>query len=158
MLRGRLFSYGDTHRYRLGTNHMELPVNRPRAADASNYSRDGAMRMDGNQGPEKNYEPNSFGGPQQTGKPLWAPIEVAGLTGNHTPVHHRDDNDFVQAGALYRRMSEEEKQRLIGNITASLSQVSREDIIERSVGHFRKADLEFGDRLQKALEKRRISR
>jgi hypothetical protein len=49
------------------------------------------MRTDGNQGREKNYEPNSFGGPQQTGKPLWAPIEVAGLTGNHAPVHHRDD-------------------------------------------------------------------
>ena len=43
-----------------------------------NYSRDGAMRMDNNHGREKNYEPNSFGGPKQTGQPLWAPIEVAG--------------------------------------------------------------------------------
>jgi catalase len=157
MLQGRLFSYGDTHRYRLGTNHMQLPVNRPRA-DASNYSRDGAMRTDGNHGREKNYEPNSFGGPQQTGKPLWAPIEVAGLTGNHAPVHRKDDNDFVQAGALYRLMSEEEKQRLIGNIATSLSQVSREDIIERSVGHFRKADPQYGDRLAEAVAHRRRSR
>ncbi len=88
-------------------------------------------------GRAKNYEPNSFGGPRQTGAPLWAPIEVAGLTGNHAPEHHRDDNDFVQAGDLYRLMSEAEKRSLIGNIAASLSKVSREDIIERSVAHFR---------------------
>jgi catalase len=78
MLQGRLFSYGDTHRYRLGTNHMQLPVNQPHATEARNYSRDGAMRSDGNYGREKNYAPNSFEGPQQTGEPLWAPIEVAG--------------------------------------------------------------------------------
>jgi catalase len=144
MLQGRLFSYGDTHRYRLGANHMQLPVNRPHAAEARNYSRDGAMRSDGNHGRGKNYEPNSFGGPQQTREPLWAPIEVAGLTGNHAREHHRDDNDFVQAGDLYRLMSEAAKHRLIANIAASLSQVSREDIVERSVAHFRVADPEFG--------------
>jgi catalase len=155
MLQGRLFSYGDTHRYRLGANHMQLPVNRPHAAEAHNYSRDGAMRSDGNYGREKNYEPNGFGGPQQTGEPLWSPIEVVGLTGNYAPQHHRDDNDFVQAGALYRLMSEAEKQRLIGNIAASLSKVSRADVIERSIAHFRSADPAFGDRLAAEVAKRR---
>jgi len=158
MLQGRLFSCGDTHRYRLGTNHMRLPVNRPHAAEARNYSRDGAMRSDGNHGREKNYAPNSFDGTQQTGEPLWAPIEVAGFTGNHPPEYHRDDNDFVQAGDLYRLMSEAEKQTLIENIAGSLSQVSREDIIERSVAHFRRADPEFGGRLAEAVAKRRMSR
>jgi catalase len=158
MLQGRLFSYGDTHRYRLGANHIHLPVNRPHAADASNYSRDGAMRSDGNPGREKNYEPNSFGGLQQTGEPLWAPIEVAGFTGHYAPDHRRDDNDFVQAGDLYRLMSEAEKRRLIRNISASLSRVSREDIIERSVTHFQRADPEFGGRLAKALAKREMWR
>ena len=155
MLQGRLFSYGDTHRYRLGANHMQLPVNRPHAAEARNYSRDGAMRSDDNHGREKNYEPNSFGGPQQIGEPLWAPIEVAGSTGNHAPEHHLDDNDFVQAGDLYRLMTEEEKQRLIENIGASLSRVTREDIVERSVAHFRTADRELGDRLARAIAKLR---
>jgi catalase len=158
MLEGRLFSYGDTHRYRLGANHTHLPVNRPHAAEARNYGRDGAMRSDGNHGREKNYEPNSFGGPVQSGQPLWSPIEVRGLTGSHTPEHHRDDDDFVQAGDLYRLMSEAEKQRLIANIAASLAQVSRQDIVERSVTHFRTADPEFGVRLAEALVKRRISR
>jgi catalase len=155
MLQGRLFSYGDTHRYRLGANHMQLPVNRPHAAHAYNYSRDGAMRSDGNYGRQKNYEPNSFGGPKQTGEPLWAPIGVTGLTGNLAPELHRDDNDFVQAGDLYRLMSEEEKQRLIKNIAGSLSKVSREDIIDSSVGNFRKADQEYGERVAKAVSERR---
>ncbi len=158
MLQGRLFSYGDTHRYRLGANHMQLPVNQPHAAEARNYCRDGAMRSDGNHGRAKNYEPNSFGGPQQTGAPLWAPIEVAGLSGNHAPVNHRDDSDFVQAGDLYRLMSDVEKGRLIANLAASLSQVSRDDIIERSVEHFRKADPEYGRRIADEVTKRRTSR
>jgi len=158
MLQGRLFAYGDTHRYRLGANHMHLPINRPHVAEVSDYSRDGSMRVDGNHGREKNYELNSYGGPQQTGQPLWAPIEVAGLTGNHAPVHHRDDNDFVQAGDLYRLMSDEKKQRLIANIAASLSKVSREDIIERSVGYFRKADPEYGDQVASAVAKHRMLR
>src|SRR6202521_1222310 len=71
MLQGRLFSYGDTHRYSLGADHMHLPSNQPHVPRANNYSRDGAMRVDGNHGREKNYEPNSFGGPQQTCRPLW---------------------------------------------------------------------------------------
>jgi catalase len=62
-LQGRLFAYGDAHRYRLGINHTQIPVNRPRATTVQNYGRDGAMRFDGNQGRAKNYEPNSFGGP-----------------------------------------------------------------------------------------------
>jgi catalase len=94
----------------------------------------------------------------QTGQPLWAPIELAGLTGNHAPEHRRDDEDFVQAGNLYRLMSEGEKERLIGNIATSLSQVSREDIIERSVAHFRRADPEFGEQVAAAVTRRRMSR
>ena len=158
MLQGRLFSYGDTHRYRLGANHMRLPVNQPHAAHANNYERDGSMRTDGNHGREKNYEPNSFGGPQQTGEPQSAPIEVAGLTGDHVPVHHRDDNDFVQAGDLYRLMSETEKQRLIANIAGSLAKVSKRDIIERSIANFRKTDTNYGDQVAKAVEQRRTQR
>jgi catalase len=79
------------------------------------------------------------------------------MSGNHAPVHHRDDNDFVQAGNLYRLMSEPEKQRLVGNIAASLSQVSRKDIIDRSIANFRNADREYGDRVAEAVANRRTS-
>lgn len=60
MLQGRLFSYGDTQRYRLGVNHHQIPVNAPRCP-FHNYHRDGAMRVDGNSGNGVTYEPNSFG-------------------------------------------------------------------------------------------------
>jgi catalase len=116
------------------------------------------MRSDGNHGREKNYEPNSFGGPQQTGEPLWAPTEVRGFSGNHAPEHHREDSDFVQAGDLYRLMAAAEKERLINNIAASLSQVSRQDIVDRSTAHFRRADTDFGQRVAQAVAKRRALR
>src|ERR1700721_1878489 len=64
MLQARLISYPDAHRYRLGTNYDALPVNRPQCP-VHTYTRDGAMRFDGNFGPDVNYEPNSFGGPTQ---------------------------------------------------------------------------------------------
>jgi catalase len=158
MLQGRLFSYGDAHRYRLGVNHTQLPVNRPHAAQVHNYSRDGFMRFDANSGREKNHEPNSFNGPIQTGHALWAPMEIQGMTGNYAPEHHPDDNDFVQAGNLYRLMNEAAKQRLVANIAGHLSQVSKDDIVERSLSHLRKADGDYGDRVLKAVMERRAKR
>ena len=151
MLQGRLFAYGDAHRYRLGINHTSLPVNRPHAAEAHDYSRDGFMRFDGNSGRAKNYEPNSFGGPVQSNEPLHAPLEVHGVTGTYVNEHHPEDDDFTQAGNLYRLMSEEEKQRLVDNIAGSLSQVSRDEIIKKSIGHFTNADTGLGTRVAKAV-------
>src|SRR5882757_3091436 len=80
MLQGRLFAYGDAHRYRVGINADHLPVNRPHATEARTHSRDGFL-YDGRHKGAKNYEPNSFGGPFETGRPLWQPAEVSGTTG-----------------------------------------------------------------------------
>jgi catalase len=157
MLQGRLFAYGDAHRYRLGVNHTQIPVNKPHAAAAQNYGRDGFMRFDGNQGRARNYEPNSFGGPVQSGESTYAPIEVHGATGSFAWERHKEDNDFVQAGDLYRLMSEEEKKRLVANIAGSLSRVSRSEIVERSLGSFRSADKDLADRLAKAIRELRKS-
>lgn len=151
MLQGRLFSYGDTQRYRLGINHTDLPVNCPHAVKAANYARDGAMRSDGNGGRAKNYEPNSFNGPAQTNRPLYAPTEVQGYAATWPNLIHAEDNDFVQAGDLYRLMSEEEKVRLVENIAGGLSAVTRPDIIERSIAHFHNADADYGDRIAAAV-------
>jgi catalase len=67
MLQGRLFSYADTHRHRLGVNYLNIPVNCPYATRVSAYQRDGAMAIDGNGKGSPNYFPNSFGGPQPVG-------------------------------------------------------------------------------------------
>ncbi|MGW8380082.1 catalase [Streptomyces sp. ODS28] len=151
MLQGRLFAYGDAHRYRVGINADHLPVNEPKAAEARSHGRDGVM-YDGRHGGAKNYEPNSFGGPFQTNRPLWEPTAVSGVTGDHEAPSHAEDDDFVQAGNLYRLMSEDEKKRLIDNISGGLSQVSREDIAQRAIENFRKADEDFGKRLEAAVQ------
>ncbi|MEZ4439516.1 MAG: catalase [Polyangiaceae bacterium] len=153
MLQARLFAYGDAHRYRLGINHTQLPVNRPRGVEggAQNYGRDGAMRFDGNGGASVNYEPNSYGGPVQSGVAFDEGWDLSGVTGPQAHVRHAEDDDFVQAGALYRLMSSDEKERLVQNIAGSLAQVTRDDVIERSVAHFRAADAEYGSRVAAAV-------
>jgi catalase len=151
MLQGRLFSYGDSQRYRLGINHTQLPVNCPHATRAANYGRDGAMRYD-NAGRSPNYEPNSFSdAPKQSDEPVYAPLEVHGWTGSHAWTPHPEDTDFVQAGDLYRLMDEAAKGRLVANIAGSLGQVTRQDIIERAIGHFRQADADYGERVLNAV-------
>jgi catalase len=150
MLQGRLFAYGDAHRYRLGINHTQLPVNRPHATEAHNYGRDGYMRFDDNGGRSKNYEPNSYDGPVQSNEPLDVPLAIHGLTGGQPWELHVEDSDFIQAGNLYRVMSEDARQRLIHNLAGGLAVVSRQDVVERSIDYFRKADPEYGERLAKA--------
>ncbi|MFJ6212909.1 catalase [Streptomyces sp. NPDC092296] len=156
MLQGRLFAYADAHRYRVGINADQLPVNRPHATEARANHRDGGL-YDGRHGRAKNYEPNSFNGPVQTGRPLWSAIDVSGLTGTHEAPLHAEDNDFVQAGDLYRLMSQEEQERLVANLADALAGVSadREDIVQRAIENFRRADADYGKRLEEAVSERR---
>ncbi|WP_329173380.1 catalase [Streptomyces decoyicus] len=151
MLQGRLFAYGDAHRYRVGINADHLPVNRPHATEARTHGRDGAL-YDGRHAGRKNYEPNSFGGPVETGRPLWQPAAVTGPTGEQAAPSHAEDDDFVQAGTLYRLMAEDEKERLIDNLAGFISQVSRDDIAQRAIENFRKADADYGKRLEAAVQ------
>ena len=154
MLQGRLFAYGDAHRYRLGINHTQLPVNAPHAAPVDNYGRDGAMRFNDNGRRAKNYEPNSFDGPVQTNEPLYSGLASAGTSGPYSWDDRRSD-DFAQAGVMYRMIPEDAKQRLVDALADGLAQVSRDDIIERAIGHFRAADPDYGARVEQAVKARR---
>ncbi len=157
MLQARLFAYGDAHRYRLGINHTRLSVNAPRGVEggARNYGRDGAVRFDDNGGRSRNYEPNSHDGPAETGAAYELGYDASGSVDSHGLSRHAEDDDFVQAGALYRLISEDAKQRLIANLAGSLARVSRPDVIERSVEYFRRADPDYGRRLAEAVAVRR---
>jgi len=156
MLQGRLLGYDDAQRSRLGINHTKLSINTPHGVPggAANYGRDGEMAFDGNGGRSKNYEPNSFGGPAQTGVPLYKGLGSAGLTGAY-PNNPRNCDDFDQAGRLYRIMDEPERQRLAEAIAGGLSQVSKDEIIAKSVAHFAAADPEYGARVAAAVRARR---
>jgi catalase len=147
MLQGRLISYPDAHRYRLGVNYDALPVNRPQCPFAT-YNRDGQMRFDDNGGASPNYEPNSFGGPAEDKRYLERPKEVSGTVARHS---HRSDSDYyTQPGNLFRLMTTEQRERLIGNLAASLSGAPR-NIQERQLQHFYKADPRYGVGVAKAL-------
>ncbi|KAI8378961.1 catalase [Blakeslea trispora] len=149
MLQGRLFSYPDTHRHRLGANYAQIPINQPHSRVA-NHQRDGQMAVLGNGGSLPNYEPNSFSGPYQTNvaSTTFSPEELEGFTGRHT--YELTDVDFVQAGDLYRLMSAEEKADLIQNISGHLKNAKRH-IQERQIVHFKRADPEYGRRIEETI-------
>ncbi|SFT05900.1 catalase [Streptomyces sp. ok210] len=151
MLQGRLFAYADAHRYRLGVNHTQLPVNAPRTAAVDNYGRDGLHATRNGARHDKNFEPNSYAGPAQTDATLSAPLAVHGWTGTHAAPAHTKDDDFFQAGELYRLMSVDERSRLVANIAGGLSRVTRDDVIEKNLAHFHAADTEYGERVEEAV-------
>jgi catalase len=122
---------------------------------AQNYGRDGAMRFDDNGGRAKNYEPNSHDGPAETGAPYDLAYDVSGSVGPRGLVGHAEDDDFVQAGALFRVMQEDGRGRLANNIAGGHAQVSRQDVIDRSIEHFREADAEYGRRVAEGVAARR---
>ncbi|KAI8647389.1 catalase [Parasitella parasitica] len=149
MLQGRLFSYPDTHRHRLGTNYAQIPINQPHSRVA-NHQRDGAMAVLGNGGSAPNYEPNSFGGPYQTNvaASTFTAEEIHGATGRFT--YGLTDDDFVQAGDLYRLMPAEEKTDLVNNIASHLKN-AKKHIRERQIAHFKRADSEYGSRIEETI-------
>ncbi len=147
MLQGRVFAYADAHSYRVGTNHQHLPVNAPRCA-VNSYQRDGSMAT-GSYGSAPNYEPNSYAeAPKQS--PRHAEPALA-LNGSADRYDHREDTDyFSHAGALFRLMSDEQKALLISNIAGTMAGVS-EDVIQRQLQYFFKADPAYGEGIAKAL-------
>ncbi|RJO71896.1 MAG: catalase [Myxococcales bacterium] len=149
LLQGRLFSYHDTHRHRLGPNFHLLPVNSPKAAKENSYQRDGFMRSDANGGGGPNYWPNSFGGPTPDPAVAAPPVDVGGMAARYE--YKAGDVDFVQAGDLFRKvMNEAERARLVGNIVAHLGN-ARKRLQLRQTALFYKADAEYGERVAKGL-------
>jgi catalase len=147
MLPGRLISYPDAHRYRLGVNYESLPVNCPRCP-VHTYNRDGAMRFDDNGGDSPKYEPNSFGGPVQDRRRVEFPYKVSGDVAR---CDHRAGNDhYTQAGNLFRLLPEDERSRLVHNIASAMKGIP-ERLIHLQFEHFTKADPNYGRRIAEAL-------
>lgn len=148
MLQGRLLSYPDAHRYRLGANYEQIPVNKCPYM-TNNYERDGLMRIDGNGEDSPNYFPNSFDtivADQSYKEPAMQ------LDSNSADWYDRNgagDNDhYTQPGILFRKtMSEEDRKNTISNIIGAMHGISGEkknDIINRQLCHFFRADIGLG--------------
>jgi catalase len=149
MLQGRLFSYHDTHRHRLGPNYHLIPINTPKNAPEYNNQRDAAMRVDDNGGGSYHYYPNSFGGPEPDPKAASPAYEISGLAARH-PIDHPQD-DFVQAGELYRKvMTKEDREHLVGNIMAHLKGAQKR-IQFRQTALFYLADKDYGQQVAGGL-------
>lgn len=147
MLQGRLFSYGDAQRYRLGVNNYQIPVNASKCPYHA-YHRDGAMRVDGNYGSTLGYEPNSFGEWQQQPE-FKEPILT--LYGDAGAWNHREDTDYYsQPGNLFRLMTNEKKQLLFANTAASIGN-AQHFIKVRHIRNCYKADTEYGKGVAEAL-------
>ncbi len=140
MLQGRLISYPDAHRYRLGVNYESLPVNAPRCPVHS-YNRDGLMRLDENGGMEPNYEPNSFGGPVEDHKYIERRYSTSGDVGRYN--HREGNDDYTQPGNLFRLLGKDGQARLIANIVGHMKTVP-ERIQRLQISHFAKADPAYG--------------
>ena len=149
MLQGRLFSYGDAQRYRLGVNHHLIPVNQARCP-VHGYHRDGQMRVDGNYGATLGYEPNSYGEWQEQPEAKEPPLPLDGAADHWS--HREDDDDYYsQPGNLFRMMSPEQQQVLFENTARAMGDAPKEIKI-RHIGNCFKADPAYGEGVAKLLE------
>lgn len=148
MLQGRLFAYGDAQRYRLGVNHMQIPVNRPRCPYHS-FHKDGRMRTDGNNGAAINYEPNSFGEWREQPEFREAPIETDG-PGDRWNFHLDDADYYSQPRALFRLMTPAQQQALFDNTARAMESVP-EFIKRRHIEHCLACDAAYGHGVARAM-------
>ncbi|WP_426231698.1 catalase [Pararhizobium sp. DWP3-4] len=154
MLQGRLFSYGDSQRYRLGVNYNHIPINAPKCPFQS-YHRDGQMRTDGNLGATPTYWPNSKGAwignePERKEPPL--PLE-----GDATWWDHRVENDYYeQPGELFRNMNPAEQQVLFDNTARAMGD-ARPEVKQRYIEFCTKADPAYGTGVTLAVERLNIT-
>jgi catalase len=158
MLQGRLFSYGDAQRYRLGVNHHQIPVNYPRGARVVNsFHRDGAMRVDGNQGATPGINPNSYGRWEEQPAYREPQLTVGGVA-DRFDYRADDDNYFEQPGILFReKMTEEQRQVLFENTARAIDGASQATI-ERHIANCTKADPAYGEGVRKAIEALRANK
>ena len=147
MLQARLFSYGDAQRYRLGVNHYQIPVNKPKCP-FHNPHRDGSMRVDGNEGSTIHYEPNSYG--------QWAENKehaepAMNIDGDAFHYDHREDDDYyTQPKNLFNIMTAEQQQILFDNTARQIGGAEK-FIQERHIKNCFKADPEYGKGVAKSL-------
>lgn len=148
MLQARLFSYGDAQRYRLGVNHYQIPVNKPKCP-FHNASRDGSMRVDGNEGGTLHYFPNSYQQWEEQKEYVEPALPLEG-DADHFDFREDDDDYFTQPGNLFRLMTDEKKNLLFNNTARNIGGAEK-FIQERHIQNCYKADPAYGTGVAEAL-------
>src|SRR5659263_155105 len=153
MLLGRLFSYADAHRYRIGTNYTQLPVNAPKSS-VNSYSKEGSMRYRWNDPSIPVYAPNSHGGPHADTATY---DDGAGWSAGGDMVHssyilHAEDDDWGQAGTLVREVLDDAaRARLVGNICGHLLNGVTEPVLECAFQYWHNVDADLGKKVEEAV-------
>jgi catalase len=152
MLMSRIFSYHDTHLHRIGPNYEQLPINAPKVQIHS-YNKDAAMTYR-HAGSQPVYAPNSYGGPEadpeRAGAVAWS--VDAGDLGRYAYEKHAEDDDFGQAGTLYRDiMDDTDRAHLAANIVGHASDHVTDEVQRRVVAYWASVDSKLGDRVAEGL-------
>ncbi|WP_280477784.1 catalase [Nocardia asiatica] len=159
MLMARWFSYPDAHRYRIGVNYKELPVNTPHATTVRSYSKDGALRHHNPGDPV--YVPNSKGGPHADPAAAGPPATWyadGGLVRSAYTLH-RDDDDWGQAGTMVRDVLDDAaRERLVDNIVGHLLNGVSAPVLERAFEYWRNVDKNLGDRVEAGVRAKQDER
>lgn len=148
-LQGRLFSYGDAQRYRLGVNHNLIPVNQAKC-EVHDYHRDGFMRTDSNHGSKPGYSPNSYGEWSPQPDVMEPPLDLTGAMYAYDPKDDPTDDNFKAGGDLYRVMTEDKRALLIENTARNIASVTP-NIKYRHAVHCYLADEDYGKRMTEAM-------
>lgn len=153
MLLGRLFSYPDTHRHRIGANYLQLPVNQPKSP-VNSYNIDGPMRYS-HAGDQPVYAPNTKGGPaadpERYRDVAWG--TEAGEIARYAYEKHREDDDFVQVGDFWNKaLNDTDRDHMVDNIVAHATAPEVEHEMKlRVADYWRNIDPELGARVAKGL-------
>ena len=155
LLVGRTFSYSDTQRHRVGTNYLQLPINKPIGCPVFTGQRDGQMTYEVNvapgQNPHVNYEPSNLGGlheAERSGTPYMPYFE-----GKLQRTKIERTNDFKQAGDVWRDLfNEEYRTELANNLGGALADCTEYNR-QKLFSYFDQADVEYGRRVREATAK-----
>ena len=153
MLLGRVFAYADAHRYRIGTNYAQLPVNAPKV-EVNSYSKEGPMRYKFNSADTPVYAPNSGGGPH-------ADPDLAGDDGvwafepefvHAGTIEHPEDGDFTQPGTLVREVLDDAaRERMVGNIVGHVLDGVKEPVLSRVFEYWKNVDADLGKKVEEGV-------
>ena len=155
LLQGRILAYPDAHRYRLGANYEQIPVNRP-VCPIHHHQRDGMMSVDGNGQDSPNYYPNSFDSIEADKSYKEPAMKLDSNIADTFDRNGNDDDHFTQPGALFRKvMTKQQQANTISNLVGAMSGISgekRNEIIHRQLTHFHKANKELAQKIAEGLK------
>lgn len=147
LLQGRLFSYADTQRYRLGANYLSLPINHP-LAKVQNINQDGALNFQSTKS-DVNYQPSVFRSSFKD-KPT-AKYSRSKLPMKIQQARIQKTLNFKQAGELYRSFTAQEQNALVQNFAGDLKKVKNQQVRLRILSFVYQADKNYGQALNKLI-------